>query len=142
LTTPRAQNITSMNFVFPEKPVDLFELVYFTAEDYGVVEYRLLYHVDSKWDDVYPESKGGADLTDDWQVFRNGSFTGRYSGWPLKSLGDRPRYTTRAEAMTVARAQLERSIAMRESELAEKRARFAEMVAALTTPASGNTSTP
>jgi len=130
----------------PEKPVDLFEVTYFMVSDLAVVEYRLLYHVNAKWDEVYPESKGGADFIDDWQVFRNGSFCGRLTGWPLKirsvERGELPRYATRLEAMVAARAQLERYIAMRDEELAWKRARLAEMVAELTTPAPGNTSTP
>lgn len=67
----------------PEKPVDEFEIKWFSiGRSSSVVEHRALYHINTPWEEVFPDDSGrGVAFQDDWMMFTNGHFGGRNTGW-------------------------------------------------------------
>jgi hypothetical protein len=72
-------------FVFPESPVDRFTVEWWTVTDsvldFALVAHRAEYHVNTKWSDMPNARPGGADVVDDWMLYRDGTCVGRTEGW-------------------------------------------------------------
>lgn len=71
-------------FTLPETPVDQYSLEWYDVDVSPVWCYidhkKVVYHVDTPWGKI-SDVKGGAPLTDQWQIFKNGHFCSRFTGW-------------------------------------------------------------
>lgn len=119
-----------MKINLPAEPVDGYEITWYTAggPDIRVDEYRLVYHAHRAWREVCPDSHGeGAGFHDQWQVFENGQFESRISGWRLVSYWhdqfDRG-HATREEASTEARKLVAARIGRLRAEIENLEARL------------------
>lgn len=95
----------------PAEPVDQHVVEYWDIDYERLTKVRLVYHVNTPWVKYEPERTGGADLVDDWMVYRDDSkyAEGRLCGWDApKFITFGKRYfLTREEAVKVLRERLE-----------------------------------
>jgi len=104
-------------FTLPTEPIDQYEVFWWRVETYGdipaIVESRAVYHASASWFDVTgdPDQREGAPFIKQWQIFRNGRFSGRGhdhscpagDGWNYWENFDWSRsYATRPEANIAA----------------------------------------
>jgi len=126
-------------FTLPATPIDRHEVSYFrvlgTWEDPYVVHVRCVYHVHSKWAEVFPDrtKEYGRDFENEWQVFTNGECAGRSGeGWEAV-LGKRDSSTwegcfaTHEEAKTHALLLLADCLVETRKKVTDVEQRIAEM---------------
>ena len=71
----------------PEKPVDRYEIRWWTVESYDVptvVSHRAVYYINATWKEVVGDDdhrRPGVAFVNNWQIFRGDHFTGRNVGW-------------------------------------------------------------
>ncbi len=122
---------------YPAKPVDGYELVWWSAEVGGhgfpVRRRRAIYHVNTPWRKYAPrDDRGGAALVDDWMLYPDLSdrASGRNSGWHhFREANERAKYArlwtvaevfvTQVEAVAVAIARLENLVETRTRQMNE-----------------------
>jgi hypothetical protein len=105
-------------FTLPAAPVDKYEVFWWRVESYLdiplIVESRAVYHVHTTWEVLFDadDRPPGAPFVKQWQIFRNGAFSGRGhdhtsrdgDGWnDWRGFDWSYAYATRAEAVAVAR---------------------------------------
>lgn len=120
----------SLQITLPQKPVDGYEVVYFSIGYDRVQPYRLKYHTHATWQEVCGDDNHGADFTDEWQVFEGDLFKGRMLGWDITERvnDDDDRFEQRGDAENALRERL-----LRRAESFEARAKECrEQAAALT----------
>jgi hypothetical protein len=107
----------------PENPVDKLILRWWTLGDYDVIPHHAVYHVNTKWNDLYPDSRPGADFEDQWQIFYDGRFSGRSNqGWKAMEAGDWSRcFSTEVEARQVLCDRLRERIVHLKDEIVDRR---------------------
>jgi hypothetical protein len=120
-----------MKINLPAEPVDGYKITWYMVEgaDLRVSEYRLVYHAHRAWREVCPnDHREGAGFHDQWQVFENGRFESRTSGWHLISYWHdqfERGYATRQEANAEARRLAEARIVRLRRETENLEARLA-----------------
>lgn len=119
-----------MKIDLPNKPVDGYEIKFFSIENNRVQECRILYHKKTRWSDLYPEEGYGADFTDQWQMFRGKTCEGRMDGWskPLRCF-ENPKNTflSRGKAVAALRKRLTAKAENYEQLAKETRLRIQEL---------------
>lgn len=118
-----------MKLTLPKEPVDQYEIKYWSYDGDRIIESRFVYHVNTKWNDLYPEdSYWGADFVNHWQIFHNGNFEGRTNiGWeqPLRWKFEY-NYATRKEAVQALVLRLRLSASNMEERLSDLKQKIAE----------------
>lgn len=96
----------TLHLELPAEPVDGFELTYFSISTDRVQEIRLKYHSNTKWSDVGVGH--GANFVDQWQVFTDGYFSGRFEGWAIPTtLIHQYHFAERKDAVDALKRELE-----------------------------------
>jgi hypothetical protein len=106
-------------FTLPEEPVDQYEVFWWSVESYSdiprIVASRAVYHMHTTWEELFDadDRPPGAPFIKQWQIFRNGAFTGRGHDHESSPTGDGwsdwhnfdwfGTYAMRAEAVVAAR---------------------------------------
>lgn len=102
-------------FTIPEQPIDGYQLNYYRISVSSVWwflnEMKAIYYLNTSWDKYSPNNKGGADLADDWMIYKDNYAEGRFCGW--KSPAELKEYwydcfLTKEEALTEIRKRLEK----------------------------------
>lgn len=97
----------------PESPVDGYELKWYqisvSSNWWYLSEKKAVYHVNTPWNKFSPNERGGADLVDDWMIYKNGYAEGRWTGWnaPCNLTYWENCFHTKAEALAEIRKRLE-----------------------------------
>lgn len=121
-----------MSIKLPEKPVDQYVVEYWDIDYERLTKVRLVYHVNTPWKTYEPERSGGADLVDDWMVYRDDSTyaEGRFCGWdaPCGITFGKRCFLTREEAVVVLKERLERSLEYAKQKVREIKSTLKELV--------------
>lgn len=117
-----------MKLTLPKEPVDRFEIKYWSYDGDRIIETRIVYHVNTKWADLYPDDSRGVDFVNHWQIFHNGNFSGRtHDGWeqPLRWTFAHD-YATRKEAVQALVLRLKLTAKNSEERLSDLKEKIAE----------------
>lgn len=136
--------MTAPRFTLPTEPVDGFVLEAWRADTLkGVRCLRYVYRSKCTWGDLYPEEVGaGADFENEWQIFHDENFVGRYDTWlgPLTWLNEQPNvFASRREAQEQAVQWLRERIRYMLQDIKSWRALLAKIEGELTAPSPGTT---
>ncbi len=112
----------------PQEPVDRFKLQWWVIGREGVYPCEAIYYVNASWAEVCPDDvdRRGAPFVNQWQVIRDGCFTGRNDDWCGRWLRDPwPNcFDSEESAKEGARQKCIERIAQLEEEIADVRARW------------------
>lgn len=119
-----------MKINLPKRPVDGYEIKFFSIEYDRVQECHILYHKKTRWADLYPTEGRGADFVDQWQVFRGETCEGRIDGWikPLRCF-ENPKnlFLDRGKAVAALRKRLTAKVENYEQLAEETRLQIQEL---------------
>ena len=113
----------------PAEPVDGHEIKFYFVRYLQLVEYRMIYHVNTKWADFDPQFPGGCDIVDQWMHYEGDRLQGRSDRWrtPVENEWRGERFATRREGLFELREAIKRSLEAAHSTVCELRAKRGEV---------------
>ena len=114
-------------FDLPAKRTDGHRVDWWVVGTFGIRHRHAIYHVDTKWDDLFPTDPGGTDLVNHWQLFDNDNFNGRTSdGWTAawKLFDWRDSHPTECAALRAHMARVQKHIAWLQKETKSNQVRY------------------
>lgn len=118
------------DLILPENPIDGHEVNYFSIAYDRVQPCRLKYHERATWREVCGGDERGADFVDEWQVFEDGRFIARITGWDIaeRFRGDKEVFECCEQAKEILRQRLLRRAASYEKQAKQCRDKVAELM--------------